>query len=506
MALSVIVVPGDGVTTQFNIPFSLGYIKESDITARVGSEVDGAGNPSYRALTFLSPEIVEVAGTPTPVGQNIVFRRTVDREQLIVDFEDGDVINEENMNTAQRQAIMLVHEVLDGRFEQFQSSFDMGGFRITGVGDPVDPQDVATKNYIDTRISTGQASAAAAAASAAAALASQNAAAASATASAGSATASLNSATVSTNARDAAIAARDSALTYRNAAEGFRNQAATSATQAEASNVSAGNAATGAGASASAAASSASQSLTFRNQAETFRNEAALSETNAGSSAAAAAQRQTYAYQWAQQVEDTQVDDGMRVGYSAYHWAAKAAASAAAAQTWDPANYVAKAGSTMTGGLTAPNMTIAQTSSGSWGALQVRTAGASNYVNYGKRHDSHAGYIQVGDTVRWEFTTAGQISLPGGGILNPDGNLFIASLGWASDVIGRTSRMRMAGAAWADVRGTDGIRDSNLGGSVVVVGLTTNAVSGDNRSVVAMFYRQLQQTNIAGNWFTIPSL
>lgn len=152
MALSRIVYPGDGVTTQFAIPFSLGYIRESDVTCRVGDEVDGGGNPRYRQMTFISPELVSIAGTgpaPGPVAGRVVFTRTVERDGLLVDYEDGAIINEVNMNTAQKQALMLVHEVLDGRFEAFQADLDLGGFRVTNVGDPQDAGDLITLGYAE---------------------------------------------------------------------------------------------------------------------------------------------------------------------------------------------------------------------------------------------------------------------------------------------------------------------------------------------------------------------
>lgn len=149
MALSVIVVPGDGVTTQFSIPFALGYINQSDITCRVGTEVDGLGNPLYRTLTFMTADTVQVSGTPAGVGVPVTFRRTVTRNQLLVDWENGTVMEETNMNIAQKQALMLVHEVLDGQFDQFQNDINMNGFQMYNLGYPTVDSQAASKKYVD---------------------------------------------------------------------------------------------------------------------------------------------------------------------------------------------------------------------------------------------------------------------------------------------------------------------------------------------------------------------
>lgn len=114
MALSQVIIPGDGVTTLVTVDFALGYIDTDQITCRVGDEVDGAGNPVYRNFTFQSATLVQVDGPPATVEQNYVFERIMPKDELIVDWENDDPITRENLNTAQKQALMMTHEALDG--------------------------------------------------------------------------------------------------------------------------------------------------------------------------------------------------------------------------------------------------------------------------------------------------------------------------------------------------------------------------------------------------------
>lgn len=166
MALSRIVAIGDGATRTFAVKFTLGYINPDYVTCRVGDEADGAGNPIYRTITWLSPTLAEISGTIPASGERVLFERTVTRDKLLVDYENNAIINEDNLNTMQKQMIMLVHEVMDGRFTEFVNDFDMGGFRITNLGDPVDPTDAVTKQYADQTVTAAEAYAVAAAASA----------------------------------------------------------------------------------------------------------------------------------------------------------------------------------------------------------------------------------------------------------------------------------------------------------------------------------------------------
>ena len=169
MALSRVVRVGDGSTKQFTVDFALGYISESDVTCRVGDEVDGSNDPIYRTITFLSETLVEISGDAPGVGVNVVFDRTVDKEDLVVDFSNGDILDEDNLDAVLEQIMMAVHEVLDGRFGTFDADLDMGGFTIKNLADPVEDADAAPKSYVDDRLSGIDGSVSAAAASAVAA-------------------------------------------------------------------------------------------------------------------------------------------------------------------------------------------------------------------------------------------------------------------------------------------------------------------------------------------------
>jgi hypothetical protein len=147
------------------------------------------------------------------------------------------------------------------------SNLAAGTYKITGLGDPSSAQDAATKNYVDTGVSSqvvaaassataAASSATAAATSATSAAASATAAATSATSSAASATSSANSAaTATTQATNAATSATSSATSASSAAT-QATAAATSATSAAASATAAATSATSAAASATAAAAS----------------------------------------------------------------------------------------------------------------------------------------------------------------------------------------------------------------------------------------------------------
>ena len=151
MAYSRIVYPGDGVTTQFAVNFPLGYLSKTDVTLRVGSEVDGLGDPVYRTLTWINDGLVDIVGTgPVPaIGQDVVLQRTTSKTTVQHDFSDGAAMIAQNFDENQLQALMVAQEALDGRFGTLQANLDLGGFKAINSADPANPQDLATKAYVD---------------------------------------------------------------------------------------------------------------------------------------------------------------------------------------------------------------------------------------------------------------------------------------------------------------------------------------------------------------------
>jgi len=139
LAYSTVTIPGDGVTTLLPVNFALGSISVNDITCRVGDEVDGSGNPTYRTFHFQSANLIQVDGPPAAVGKNYTFVRTVDADELIVDWEDGEPITGVNLNTAQKQSIMLAHEALDAADRAMKVPVGYSGYVMNAgiIGDSI---------------------------------------------------------------------------------------------------------------------------------------------------------------------------------------------------------------------------------------------------------------------------------------------------------------------------------------------------------------------------------
>ncbi|WP_320194954.1 hypothetical protein RMR10_011870 [Agrobacterium rosae] len=147
-------------------------------------------------------------------------------------------------------------------------------------------------------------------------------------------TRSNNSQTSATNSANSATASEAS----RQASGTSATNSANSATASEASRQASGTSATNSANSATASQASRVASETARTGSESARDTAQTHATNAGNSATSASgsagtattkaaestTARDFSYKWASEAENTQVNDGVRSGYSAYHWSKKA--------------------------------------------------------------------------------------------------------------------------------------------------------------------------------------
>jgi hypothetical protein len=187
------------------------------------------------------------------------------------------------------------------------SNLAAGGFKVTGLADPTSAQESATKNYVDTGVtsqvviattqasnasssaSAASGSASAASSSAAAALASEQAAAASELAAAASESAASSSQSLAASSESAAIASAAAALASEGAASASEIAAAASENAASSSEANAAASEGAAAASELAAAASEAAALASEQAASASEIAAAASELAASGSESAAA-------------------------------------------------------------------------------------------------------------------------------------------------------------------------------------------------------------------------
>lgn len=154
---ATLITQGDGVKTAWEINFASGYLSKAHVRAFTVSNT-GVVQELY-PLTFIGPNTVQIIPA-VPATSSLTIYRDTPKNAALVDYTDGSIINEPNLDTTARQSVFVSAEVSD---------------RLAGVNT------VAEKASTDSTTALATANAATAAA-------------ATATASAASATATANAA------------------------------------------------------------------------------------------------------------------------------------------------------------------------------------------------------------------------------------------------------------------------------------------------------------------------
>lgn len=246
MAYSYVHYTGNGSTKNFTVTFP--YLNTTHVTARIGGVLTNA-------YTYLNSSTLSFTEAPTGL---IEIRRTTPKDTAIVNFQDGSVLLEKDLDLSVTFTLYIAQEAEDILKETIYTASDYtltaSGKRISSLADPVNPQDAVTKVWAETGVSSQLALA----------IAQETNAAASASASSVSAIASANSASISTT--QAGISTAQATIATTQAGIATTKELSTTAS-ASAANTSALNAATSAATSTAQAVIATTQATTSTSQA-----------------------------------------------------------------------------------------------------------------------------------------------------------------------------------------------------------------------------------------------
>lgn len=148
MASTIIIYEGDGITTDFTIPFD--YLKKSFVTVRLGpgttltgGDYGDIGSDYY----FLDKTTIRLKVAPSS-GESLTIRRYTSATERVATFKDASILKAADLDTAQVQAFHIAEEGRDILEDSLsinrEGNWDAKGKRIINVGDAVSDSDAMT--------------------------------------------------------------------------------------------------------------------------------------------------------------------------------------------------------------------------------------------------------------------------------------------------------------------------------------------------------------------------
>ena len=143
MALSYVSYTANGSTNQFAVTFN--YIQQADVHVYLNGVEDNS-------FTFVNDALIQTSSTPAN-GVVVKVARQTSTTARTVDFQDGSVLTESDLDTSANQNFFTVQENFDRTQDTIQLTnsnvWDATSKRITNVTNPTSNQDAVTKHYLE---------------------------------------------------------------------------------------------------------------------------------------------------------------------------------------------------------------------------------------------------------------------------------------------------------------------------------------------------------------------
>ena len=134
--------------SQTDFAFSFDYLEDEHVTV----SIDGAATTDFSIVTTPSTKIV--LDTGATAGQVVRVARYSQPDQNLVDFVNGSVLTESELDRAYLHNRYLAEESAEQndvslRVKEGAAGWDGLNKRLLNLANPVDDQDAATKDYVD---------------------------------------------------------------------------------------------------------------------------------------------------------------------------------------------------------------------------------------------------------------------------------------------------------------------------------------------------------------------
>jgi microcystin-dependent protein len=151
MAITYVDHPATAEQTDFTFTFD--YLEDEHVKV----EINGVDTTAFIVIVESNGDKKIRLTTPTVGGESVRVRRRSAPNQNLVDFVNGSVLTESELDLAYRHNRYLSEEIAELNDQSLQkeiggTEWDALGLRIQNVGTPSDTTDAVTKVYLDNKV------------------------------------------------------------------------------------------------------------------------------------------------------------------------------------------------------------------------------------------------------------------------------------------------------------------------------------------------------------------